>query len=123
MLKLGLSSVQEMGIAAADIKKLREASYHVIEAVAHATKRELLLVKGLSEAKVNKIKEAGRRPFTPRAQERWLLMMSCLQASRMVLGAMIALQTLMLGVACVCCSRKELLHGLRDSDRNRHATA
>ena len=49
-----------MGIAAADIKKLRESSYHVIEAVAHATKRELLLVKGLSEAKVNKIKEAGK---------------------------------------------------------------
>lgn len=49
-----------MGIAAADIKKLKEASYHVIEAVAHATKRELLLVKGLSEAKVNKIKEAGK---------------------------------------------------------------
>lgn len=52
--------LQEMGIAAADIKKLKEASYHVIEAVAHATKRELLLVKGLSEAKVNKIKEAGK---------------------------------------------------------------
>lgn len=59
--ELGSSPVQEMGIAAADIKKLREASYHVIEAVAHATKRELLLVKGLSEAKVNKIKEAGMR--------------------------------------------------------------
>ncbi len=48
-----------MGIAAADIKKLKEASYHVIESVAHASKRELLQVKGLSEAKVNKIKEAG----------------------------------------------------------------
>jgi hypothetical protein len=70
--ELGSSPVQEMGIAAADIKKLREASYHVIEAVAHATKRELLLVKGLSEAKVNKIKEAGRRPFTPCPQECWL---------------------------------------------------
>ena len=73
MLKLGSPSVQEMGIAAADIKKLREASYHVIEAVAHATKRELLLVKGLSEAKVNKIKEAGRRPFTPCTQTCWLV--------------------------------------------------
>ena len=52
---------QELGIAAADIKKLKEASYHVIDAVAHATKRELLMVKGLSEAKVNKIKEAGAR--------------------------------------------------------------
>ncbi|KAI8105737.1 hypothetical protein M9434_000319 [Picochlorum sp. BPE23] len=56
--------LQEMGIAAADIKKLREGGFHTVEAVSFASKRELTEIKGVSEAKVGKIKEAAAK-FVP----------------------------------------------------------
>ena len=43
---------QTHGIASGDIAKLKDAGYHTCQAVAMATKKELCLVKGLSEAKV-----------------------------------------------------------------------
>jgi DNA repair protein RAD51 len=43
------------GISAADIKKLKEAGYHTVEAVAQSTKKELSGIKGISEAKVEKL--------------------------------------------------------------------
>ena len=51
--------MKEFGIAAADIKKLKEGGLHTIEAVAYASKRELCDIKGISEAKVAKIKRCG----------------------------------------------------------------
>lgn len=51
---------QEHGIAAADIAKLRSGGIHTIEQVAHATKKELGLLKGLSDAKVEKLQAAGK---------------------------------------------------------------
>jgi DNA repair protein RAD51 len=53
-----IMKLQEQGISATDIKKLEEAGYHTIEAVAFTPKKHLVLVKGLSEAKVDKILEA-----------------------------------------------------------------
>jgi DNA repair protein RAD51 len=53
-----IMKLQEQGISATDIKKLEEAGYHTIEAVAFTPKKHLALVKGLSEAKVDKILEA-----------------------------------------------------------------
>ena len=53
-----IMKLQEQGISATDIKKLEEAGYHTIEAVAFTPKKHLVLVKGLSEAKVDKIVEA-----------------------------------------------------------------
>lgn len=50
-----------MGIAAADVKKLREGGFHTVEAVAFASKRELAEIKGVSDAKVAKIKEASEK--------------------------------------------------------------
>ena len=47
------------GIVAADIKKLKEAGYHTIEAVTYATKKDLGLIKGISDNKVEKIQEAA----------------------------------------------------------------
>jgi len=47
----------EQGIAANDIQKLNDAGYHTVESIAHATTRKLSDVKGISEAKVNKLKE------------------------------------------------------------------
>jgi len=47
------------GIAAADLKKLKEAGLHTIEAVAYATRKELGQIKGISDNKVDKILDAA----------------------------------------------------------------
>lgn len=46
---------QQCGISASDVKKLEDAGFHTIEAVAYAPKKELLNIKGISEAKAEKI--------------------------------------------------------------------
>ena len=40
-----------------DIKKLKENGIHSVEALAHSNKRDLVLMKGLSEAKVDKMQK------------------------------------------------------------------
>ena len=52
-----ITELEKQGINLTDIKKLQEAGYHTIESVAFATKKFLVQVKGLSEAKVDKIHE------------------------------------------------------------------
>jgi DNA repair protein RAD51 len=52
---------QEAGINVADTKKLREAGYHTVEAVAFTPKKALCQVKGISEAKAEKILAEGER--------------------------------------------------------------
>ena len=52
-----LDMLQEQGVAVNDIQKLNDAGYHTIESVAHATIRKLSEVRGLSEAKVVKLKD------------------------------------------------------------------
>lgn len=52
--------LQSAGIPAADIKKLMDGGVHTLEALAHAPKRELTAIKGLSEAKVEKLQKEGR---------------------------------------------------------------
>ncbi|KAK1746651.1 DNA repair protein RAD51 [Skeletonema marinoi] len=52
-----LDGLQEHGVAVNDIQKLNDAGFHTVESVAHATVRKLSEVRGLSEAKVLKIKE------------------------------------------------------------------
>lgn len=47
--------MQQSGVSASDIKKLEDAGFHTIEAVAYAPKKELLNIKGISEAKADKI--------------------------------------------------------------------
>lgn len=56
-----IESLVEMGIAAADIKKLKEGGINTVEAVAFASRRELCEIKGVSEAKVAKLKEAANK--------------------------------------------------------------
>lgn len=55
---------QQCGISASDIKKLEDAGFHTIEAVAYAPKKELLNIKGISEAKADKIlvRDSGHLP-------------------------------------------------------------
>lgn len=46
---------QQNGISATDVKKLEEAGFYTVEAVAFAPKKALLKIKGISEAKADKI--------------------------------------------------------------------
>lgn len=55
-----LECLIEHGVAANDIQKLNDAGYHTVESVAHATSRKLAEVKGISEAKVNKLKDIAK---------------------------------------------------------------
>lgn len=55
-----LESLMEHGIAANDIQKLQDAGFHTVESIAHATSRKLAGVKGISEAKVNKLKGVAK---------------------------------------------------------------
>ncbi|CAG0899231.1 unnamed protein product [Cyprideis torosa] len=50
-----IGRLEQHGISAADIKKLEEAGYHTVESVAFAPKKMLLSIKGISEAKADKI--------------------------------------------------------------------
>lgn len=52
---LPLRQLEANGIGATDIKKLEEAGYFTVEAVAYAPKKCLLAIKGISEAKADKI--------------------------------------------------------------------
>ena len=56
-----IKALEEKGINAGDVKKLEEAGFHTVEAVAFTPKKQLVLVKGLSEAKVDKIVEACQK--------------------------------------------------------------
>ncbi|CAE7191113.1 rad51-b, partial [Symbiodinium sp. KB8] len=47
--------LQEQGINASDIKKLQDAGLHTVEAVAYSTKKTLIAIKGISEAKADKL--------------------------------------------------------------------
>jgi len=47
--------LEQHGIAGSDIKKLIDAGFHTVESVAYAPKKALLEVKGISDAKVDKL--------------------------------------------------------------------
>eukprot|EP00798_Chlamydomonas_sp_ICE-L_P004551 gene4551-14730_t len=51
----------EQGIAAGDLKKAKDAGFHTCMSIVMATKKVLCNVKGLSEAKVDKMVEAATR--------------------------------------------------------------
>ncbi|GFR50608.1 hypothetical protein Agub_g12691 [Astrephomene gubernaculifera] len=52
---LPIETLQQHGVAAADIKKLKEGGVHTVEHLAHAPKKQLSEIKGLSEAKIEKM--------------------------------------------------------------------
>jgi DNA repair protein RAD51 len=51
--------VKGSGISAVDVKKLIEAGLHTVEAVAYSTKKALTAIKGISEAKADKLLAEG----------------------------------------------------------------
>ena len=56
-----VESLLEQGINQSDINKLKDAGFHTVESITYATKKILVNIKGLSEAKVDKIVEACSR--------------------------------------------------------------
>ncbi|KAL8271335.1 hypothetical protein Esti_004774 [Eimeria stiedai] len=56
-----IEKLQNVGINAADINKLRASGYCTVLSVIQTTKKDLSLVKGLSEAKVEKLVEAAMK--------------------------------------------------------------
>jgi DNA repair protein RAD51 len=50
-----LGKLEGSGISAADVKKLLESGFHTVESVAYSTKKFLMAVKGISEAKADKL--------------------------------------------------------------------
>eukprot|EP00742_Colponemidia_sp_Colp-10_P008412 GILJ01009111.1.p1 GENE.GILJ01009111.1~~GILJ01009111.1.p1 ORF type:complete len:364 (-),score=60.00 GILJ01009111.1:166-1182(-) len=56
-----ISKLEECGIGSADVKKLMEAGLQTVEAVAYSTKKFLLTIKGISEAKADKLIEAASK--------------------------------------------------------------
>lgn len=56
-----IEQLQACGISAVDIKKLKDAGHCTVEAVAYSPKKELVQIKGLSDAKVDKIIEAASK--------------------------------------------------------------
>nr|KAF6486918.1 RAD51 recombinase [Rousettus aegyptiacus] len=64
-----ISRLEQCGINANDVKKLEEAGFHTVEAVAYAPKKELINIKGISEAKADKILEELRLDPSQRCLE------------------------------------------------------
>ncbi|CAK8993561.1 unnamed protein product [Durusdinium trenchii] len=56
-----IDKLQDSGINAADLKKLKDAGYNTSQSVAFTMRKELLSIKGLSDQKVDKIIEAARK--------------------------------------------------------------
>ncbi|KAJ3410746.1 recombinase rad51 [Chytridiales sp. JEL 0842] len=50
-----VQKLEEFGISASDVKKLVEAGFHTVEAIAYTPKKNLLAIKGISEQKADKI--------------------------------------------------------------------
>ncbi|EMD59739.1 hypothetical protein COCSADRAFT_253375 [Bipolaris sorokiniana ND90Pr] len=53
-----IDAIQAHGIGAVDISKLKSNGYYTIASVHSATRRNLLKIKGFSEVKVDKVKDA-----------------------------------------------------------------
>ncbi|CEG39597.1 dna repair protein rad51 [Plasmopara halstedii] len=52
--------LEQVGINATDVNKLKEAGMHTVDAVAMATKKQLVSIKGISEIKAEKMLKAAR---------------------------------------------------------------
>ncbi len=52
LILFSVRTMQASGISAADIRKLEEAGFYTVEAVAYAPRKQLISIKGISEVKV-----------------------------------------------------------------------
>jgi DNA repair protein RAD51 len=56
-----IEALEQEGVSMKDIEKLKEAGYNTVEAITFTPRKALVLVKGLSEAKLDKILEAAAK--------------------------------------------------------------
>jgi DNA repair protein RAD51 len=56
---LPISILEKQGISAGDIKKLQEEGFNTVESIAFATKKTIAAVRGISDAKADKIMAAA----------------------------------------------------------------
>lgn len=56
-----VEDLQSCGVNMSEIKKLQEAGYSTVGSVLQACTRDLIAIKGFSDAKVEKIREAARK--------------------------------------------------------------
>ncbi len=52
---LPVAKLEECGISAVDVRKLMDSGFHTVESIAYTPKKALLLIKGISETKADKI--------------------------------------------------------------------
>ena len=64
-------SPQESGIGAADVKKLVDAGVHTVEGLARSSRRRLAEIRGLSEQKVEKLKQIGASSEVNLSEDDW----------------------------------------------------
>lgn len=57
----GIEDLQALGINVSDIKKLQEAGLVTVGSVLQCSMRDLVAIKGLTEARIEKIKEAAKK--------------------------------------------------------------
>ena len=50
-----IQALEEQGVPAVDVKKLADAGYHTVESIAYTPKKTVLCIKGISEARADKI--------------------------------------------------------------------
>lgn len=58
---IDISQLESLGVASADIKKLKQSGFFTVSSLVMATTLQLTGIKGLSEAKVEKIQEAVKK--------------------------------------------------------------
>jgi len=56
-----ISKLEGAGITSADVKKLMESGFYTVESIAYSTRKTLAAVKGISEAKADKLVEAASK--------------------------------------------------------------
>ncbi|KAH0854636.1 hypothetical protein HID58_051011 [Brassica napus] len=84
-----VEQLQAAGIASVDVKKLRDAGLCTVEGVAYTPRKDLLQIKGISDAKVDKIVEAGMLSYEYKftlilfGLRSWFLWVSLVLASSM----------------------------------------
>jgi DNA repair protein RAD51 len=60
-----IQKLAEFGFSTAEINKLKDAGFHTIESLAYTPKKTLLTIKGISDAKADKILMEGFQFLTP----------------------------------------------------------
>lgn len=56
-----IAKLEEHGINNADVKKLIDAGFQTVESISYTAKKNLLQIKGMTEAKIDKILDVAAK--------------------------------------------------------------